>query len=141
MSVSDFAELTTDKPLKSLLRPNPKRAGRNRQGRITMRRRGGGHKRQYRIIDFRRDKEGVPGRVSTIEYDPNRSARIALIVYADGDKRYIIAPEGLKAGATIVSGPEAPFEVGNTLPLTKIPLGTVIHNVEMIPGRGVNELG
>lgn len=136
MSVSDFAELTTDTPLKSLLEPNPKRAGRNHQGRITMRRRGGGHKRQYRVIDFRRDKLGVPGKVTTIEYDPNRSARIALIVYADGDKRYIIAPEGLNVGATIMSGPDAPYEVGNTLPLTKIPLGTVVHNVEMTPGRG-----
>ncbi len=136
MSVSDFAEITTDKPEKRLTRPNPKKAGRNSQGRITMRRRGGGHKRRYRIIDYRREKDGIPGRVATIEYDPNRSARIALIVYADGEKRYIIAPKGLEVDQKIMSGPEAEFEPGNALPLSNIPLGTMVHNVELVPGKG-----
>lgn len=136
MSVADFSELTKKKPEKALLSPNPEKAGRNNHGRITMRRRGGGHKRLYREIDFRRTKDGIPGKIVALEYDPNRSARIALVVYADGDKKYIIAPNGLEVGRTVMSGPEANFEVGNTLPLDRIPLGTRIHNVEMTPGRG-----
>jgi large subunit ribosomal protein L2 len=136
MSVSDFAEVTKSTPEKALTRPNHKKAGRNNLGRITMRRRGGGHKRKYRIIDFRRDKDGVPGKVAAIEYDPNRSARIALVVYADGEKRYIVAPQGLEVGTELNSGPDAEFEVGNCLPLARIPLGTVVHNVELVPGKG-----
>ena len=136
MSVSDFAEVTKSKPEKALTRPNPKKGGRNNTGRITMRRRGGGHKRKYRIIDFRREKDGVPGKVVAVEYDPNRSARIALISYADGEKRYIIAPQGLEVDSVLNSGPEAEFEVGNCLPLVNIPLGTVVHNVELVPGKG-----
>jgi large subunit ribosomal protein L2 len=136
MSVSTFEEITTDTPEKSLLEPLPKKAGRNNQGRITVRHRGGGHKRQYRIIDFKRNKDGIPGRVATIEYDPNRSARIALIHYVDGEKRYILAPLGLKVGDTIYSGPDADIKVGNALPLANIPVGTVIHNIELKPGKG-----
>src|SRR5690606_21328335 len=136
MSVLDFSELTTDKPEKSLLAPLKKRAGRNNQGRITMRHQGGGHKRQYRIIDFKRDKDGIPGRVATIEYDPNRSANIALINYVDGEKRYIIAPKGLKVGQIIESGENADIKVGNALPLANIPVGTIIHNIELKPGKG-----
>ena len=136
MSVSDFAEITTATPQKSLLEANPKKGGRNNQGRITMRRRGGGHKRKYRVIDYRRNKDGVPGKISTIEYDPNRSARIALVVYADGDKRYIIAPNKLEVGMTIVSGETVEFQVGNCTALDNIPLGTVVHNVELTPGKG-----
>lgn len=136
MTVSDFSEITTDKPEKSLLQPLPKRAGRNSQGRITVRHRGGGHKRLYRVIDFKRDKDGIPGRVATIEYDPNRSANIALIHYHDGEKRYIIAPKGLKVGMDIMSGPDADIKVGNALPLENIPVGTVIHNIELKPGKG-----
>ncbi|KYP79694.1 50S ribosomal protein L2 [Ferroacidibacillus organovorans] len=136
MSVSTFEEITTDKPEKSLLRPLAKRAGRNHQGKITVRHRGGGHKRQYRIIDFKRDKDGIPGRVATIEYDPNRSSRIALINYVDGEKRYILAPVGLKVGDMIYSGPDVDIKVGNTLPLINIPVGTVLHNVELKPGKG-----
>jgi large subunit ribosomal protein L2 len=136
MSVADFSGLTKTSPQKSLLEANPSKAGRNNLGRITMRRRGGGHKRRYRVVDFRRDKDGVPGTVSSLEYDPNRSARIALITYADGDKRYILAPRGLEVGRTVMSGPAAEFEVGNCLPLERIPLGTEVHNVEMTPGRG-----
>jgi len=135
-SVADFSQLTKKRPEKRLTEPNPKKAGRNNHGRITMRRRGGGHKRLYRIIDFRRNKDGVPGTVRALEYDPNRSARIALIVYVDGDKRYIIAPEKLEVGMSVNSGPEAEYQVGNCLPLEKIPLGTLVHNVEMTPGRG-----
>ena len=136
-TVNSFEELTRDKPEKSLLSGAVgKSGGRNNQGRMTMRRRGGGHKRRYRVIDFRRNKIGVPGRVDAIEYDPNRSAFIALIVYADGDKRYIIAPLGLQVGARITAGPEAPIQVGNALPLADIPLGSTIHNVELNPGRG-----
>jgi len=136
-SVSDFAELTPGaKPEKTLLRPVKKKAGRNNQGVITARHRGGGHKRRYRQIDFRRDKDAVAGRVHSIQYDPNRSARIALIHYVDGEKRYILAPDGLKAGQMIESGPEAPPSVGNCLPLARIPLGTDIHNIEMRPGQG-----
>ncbi|API92373.1 MULTISPECIES: 50S ribosomal protein L2 [Virgibacillus] len=136
MSVSDFAEITTDTPEKSLLAPLHKRGGRNHQGKLTVRHQGGGHKRQYRIIDFKRDKDGIPGRVATIEYDPNRSANIALINYADGEKRYIIAPKGLKVGQEIVSGADADIKLGNALPLVNIPVGTVIHNIELKPGRG-----
>ncbi len=136
-TVSDFVELTPGvKPEKSLLRPLSKTGGRNNQGKITVRHRGGGHKRRYRVIDFRRTKDGVPARVDSIQYDPNRSARIALLHYADGDKRYIIAPDGLKAGDRVESGADAPPSVGNCLPLKKIPLGTTIHNVELLPGRG-----
>ena len=135
-SVADFSELTPKRPEKRLTEPNPKKAGRNNAGRISVRRRGGGHKRLYRIVDFRRQKDGIPGRVAALEYDPNRSARLALIVYADGEKRYIIAPHELHVGMTIFSGPEAEFQVGNCLPLERIPLGTVIHNVEMTPGKG-----
>ena len=136
MSVSTFEEITTDKPEKSLLRALPNKAGRNNQGRITTRHQGGGHKRQYRIIDFKRDKDGIPGRVATIEYDPNRSARIALINYVDGEKRYILAPHGLKVGDVIESGPTADIKPGNALPLINIPVGTVVHNVELHPGKG-----
>jgi large subunit ribosomal protein L2 len=136
-SVSDFAELTPGvKPERTLLVPKHKTGGRNNQGRITARHRGGGHKRQYRLIDFRRTKDGIPARVHSIEYDPNRSARIALLHYVDGEKRYIIAPNGLKQGAEVVSGPEAPPAVGNCLPLKNIPTGMAIHNVELQPGRG-----
>ena len=136
-TVSDFKELTKgSSPEKSLLRPLKKTGGRNNQGKITARHRGGGHKRRYRVIDFRRNKDGVPARVAAIQYDPNRSARIALLHYVDGEKRYILAPDGLKAGTTIESGPESPPEVGNCLPLARIPLGSTIHNIEMQPGRG-----
>ncbi|WP_067729227.1 50S ribosomal protein L2 [Oceanobacillus damuensis] len=136
MSVSDFAEITTDTPEKSLLAPLHKHGGRNNQGRLTVRHQGGGHKRQYRIIDFKRDKDGIPGRVATIEYDPNRTANIALINYADGEKRYILAPKGLKVGQVIESGENADIKVGNALPLANIPVGTIIHNIELKPGRG-----
>ena len=136
-SVSDFADLTPGAaPEKSLLRPLRKKGGRNNQGRITARHRGGGHKRQYRVIDFRRNKDGVPAVVASIQYDPNRSARIALLHYVDGEKRYILAPDGLKDGDRLESGPEAPPSVGNCLPLKNIPLGTSIHNVELLPGQG-----
>jgi len=136
MSVSDFSDLTKKAPEKALLQPNPKKAGRNQHGHITMRRRGGGHKRRYRAVDFRREKDGIPGRVTALEYDPNRSARIALITYADGEKRYIVAPSQLAVGMTINSGPEAEYQVGNCLPLDNIPLGTMVHNVELVPGKG-----
>ncbi|MDO4583061.1 MAG: 50S ribosomal protein L2 [Planctomycetia bacterium] len=136
-SVSDFSDLTPGaKVEKSLLEPKRRSNGRNNQGVITARHRGGGHKRQYRLIDFRRNKDGVPAVVDSIQYDPNRTARIALLKYADGEKRYIIAPNGLKQGMKVVSGPEAVSEVGNCLPLSKIPLGTQIHNIEMQPGAG-----
>jgi large subunit ribosomal protein L2 len=136
-SVSDFAELTHGAaPEKTLLLPKPKKGGRNNQGRITARHRGGGHKQQYRLIDFRRNKDGVPAKVHSIQYDPNRSARIALLYYVDGEKRYIIAPNGLEAGAQLLSGPDAPPSVGNCLPLKNIPLGMAIHNIELQPGRG-----
>ena len=136
MTSSDFAEITTNKPEKSLLKPIKRKAGRNNQGKITVRHHGGGHKKQYRVIDFKRLKDGIPGRVATIEYDPNRSANIALINYADGEKRYILAPKGLEVGQTILSGPEADIKVGNALPLVNIPMGTTIHNIEMKPGKG-----
>ena len=119
MTSLDYAEITTDKPEKSLLAPVKRKGGRNNQGKITVRHHGGGHKRQYRIIDFKRNKDGIPGRVATIEYDPNRTANIALINYADGEKRYILAPKGLEVGMTIVSGPEADIKAGNALPLDK----------------------
>ncbi len=136
-TVSDFATLTKGaKPEKSLLRPLTKTGGRNNQGKITARHRGGGHKRRYRIVDFRRDKDGVPARVHSIQYDPNRSARIALLHYNDGEKRYIIAPDGLQENDVLQSGPEAPPTVGNCLPLKNIPLGTAVHNIELLPGRG-----
>jgi large subunit ribosomal protein L2 len=136
MTVSTFEEITTDKPEKSLLAPLTKKGGRNFYGRITTRHHGGGHKRQYRIIDFKRNKDGVPGTVATIEYDPNRTARIALINYADGEKRYIIAPVGLKVGDRIESGAKADIKVGNTLPLRSIPIGAIIHNLELKIGKG-----
>jgi len=135
-TVNSFEEVTRSEPEKSLVAPLRKSGGRNNQGRMTMRRRGGGHKRRYRVIDFRRDKLGVPGKVTAIEYDPNRSAFIALIQYADGEKRYILAPQGLVVGGEIMSGPEAPVRIGNAMPLTRVPLGTTVHNVEMHPGHG-----
>jgi large subunit ribosomal protein L2 len=135
-SVSGFDEITRDTPEKSLLEPRKRTGGRNNQGHVTSRHRGGGHKRKYRRIDFRRDKFGVPARVTEIEYDPNRSARIALLVYADGEKRYIIHPQGLEQGATVVSGPGADMRVGNAMPLKEIPLGTMVHNVELKIGKG-----
>ncbi len=131
-----YEELTRRTPEKSLTRGMPFKAGRGAGGRISVRRKGGGHKRRYRIIDFKRDKAGIPGRIAAIEYDPNRSANIALVVYADGEKRYILAPEGLKVGQTVLSGPTAPLEIGNTLPLDNIPLGMTVHNVELQYGRG-----
>ncbi|WP_257351175.1 50S ribosomal protein L2 [Pseudalkalibacillus decolorationis] len=136
MTASDFSELTTDQPEKSLLAPLSKKAGRNNQGRITTRHQGGGHKRKYRIIDFKRDKDGIPGRVATIEYDPNRSANIALIHYADGEKRYILATKGMKVDQEIMSGTDADIKPGNALPIANIPVGTTIHNIELQPGRG-----
>ena len=136
MSVSTFEEITRSRPERSLLRPLKSKAGRNNQGKITSRHRGGGHKRRYRIIDFKRNKQGIPAKVFSIEYDPNRSARIALLHYVDGEKRYILAPNGLKVGDLVMSGPEAEIRVGNALPLGNIPTGTVIHNIELYPGRG-----
>ena len=136
MTSSDFAEITTSKPEKSLLAPLKNNAGRNNNGRITVRHQGGGHKRQYRLIDFKRNKDKVVAKVATIEYDPNRSANIALLHYEDGVKTYILAPKGLEVGMTVVSGPEADIKVGNALPLENIPVGTVIHNIELKPGKG-----
>ena len=136
MSGATFEEITRDKPEKSLLEPLKKHSGRNNQGRITVRHRGGGAKRKLRMVDFKRDKTGVPGRVSAIEYDPNRSARIALIYYADGDKRYIIAPVGLNIDDTVMAGPDAEVRPGNALPLNVIPSGTLIHNLELEKGKG-----
>ena len=136
MSGFDFSEITTGKPEKSLLRPLKKTGGRNNLGRITVRHRGGGHKRRYRLIDFKRDKFDVPAKVATIEYDPNRSARIARIHYLDGEKAYIIHPVGLEVGDTIVSSTSADILPGNCLPLENMPLGTVIHNIELRPGKG-----
>jgi large subunit ribosomal protein L2 len=135
-SISTFEEITKKKPEKSLLEPNKKSGGRNNLGRITSRHRGGGHKRQYRIIDFKRNKHGTVGTIAAIEYDPNRSARIALVKYPDGSKSYIIAATGMKVGAKITSGPQAEVEIGNTVPLRNIPVGTFIHNVELFPGKG-----
>jgi large subunit ribosomal protein L2 len=136
MTVSTFEEITVSQPERSLVAPLTRKGGRNNQGKLSVRHQGGGHKRKYRIIDFKRNKDGVPGRVATIEYDPNRSANIALINYLDGEKRYILAPNGLKVGDTIVSGTDADIKVGNALPLQNIPVGTVIHNIEMKPGKG-----
>jgi len=135
-TVLDFSELTTDTPHKPLVKGLKQSGGRNNKGRISVRFRGGGHKRRYREIDFRRDKHGVPAKVATIEYDPNRSANIALLNYLDGEKRYILAPKDLKVGSTVVSGPDVDITVGNSLPLEKIPLGTMIHNVELKSGKG-----
>jgi large subunit ribosomal protein L2 len=136
MTVSDFEQVTRSKPQRSLLRPLRKRAGRNFRGKITVRRRGGGHKRRYRVIDFKRDKFGIPARVEAIEYDPNRSARLALLLYADGERRYIIAPLNLEVGDTVESGPAAEPRVGNAIPIAMIPQGTFVHNIELEPGRG-----
>ena len=136
MTVSTFEEITADKPEKSLTVTLKKNAGRNTRGKITVRHRGGGTRPKYRIIDFKRDKDNIPGNVTTIEYDPNRTANIALITYADGEKRYIVAPNGLKVGDVIYSGPESDIKVGNSLPLANIPVGTIIHNIEMKPGKG-----
>lgn len=138
MTVSTFEEITTDKPHRPLVVKLNKHAGRNYTGKTTVRHQGGGHKRQYRIIDFKRTKDNIPAKVATIEYDPNRSANIALLNYADGEKRYILAPQGLKVGDVVVSGPEADIKVGNTLPLLNIPLGTMVHNVEMKIGKVVS---
>ena len=136
MSVTTFDDITRTTPERSLLRPLPKKAGRNAQGRITVRHHGGGHKRRYRVIDFKRDKFGIPARVDSIEYDPNRSARIALLVYADGEKRYIIAPLGLKVNDNVESGADADIRVGNALPIANIPVGTLVHNIELRKGKG-----
>ncbi len=136
MTVSDFSEITKTEPEKSLTVGFVRGTGRNNQGRITCRHKGGGHKRRYRIIDFRRNKIGIPAKVAAIEYDPNRSARIALLVYADGEKRYILWPDGLKVGDTVIAGPDAEIKVGNALPLRNIPVGTIVHNVELKPGKG-----
>ncbi|MBX3054592.1 MAG: 50S ribosomal protein L2 [Caldilineaceae bacterium] len=136
MSVSTFEEITTNKPERSLTVALNKRSGRNHQGRITVRHRGGGHKRRYRLIDFKRDKWGVDAQVTSIEYDPNRTARIALLAYSDGEKRYIIAPLGIQVGDSLMSGPDAEIRAGNALPIRNIPLGTQLHNVELYPGRG-----
>ncbi len=136
MTSYTFEEITTDRPQRALVRDMRERAGRNNSGRVTIRHRGGGHKRRYRAIDFKRDKWGIPARVATIEYDPNRSARIALLVYADGEKRYIIAPLDLKVGDTVLNGPDAEIRPGNALPLRNIPVGTTVHNIELYPGRG-----
>lgn len=136
--ISDFSEITSTKPEKSLLLSKKRTGGRNGDGKMTMRYTGGGHKRQYRLIDFKRNKDGIPATVKTIEYDPNRSARIALLAYADGEKRYILAPQGLKVGQKILSGKGSPPDIGNALPLSEIPLGSVIHNIEMQPGKGAS---
>ncbi|HCJ65855.1 MAG TPA: 50S ribosomal protein L2 [Elusimicrobia bacterium] len=136
ITTEDFFDLTKDEPEKSLTIALRKKAGRNNSGQIMVRHRGGGHKRRYRIIDFKRDKFGLPAKVIAIEYDPNRSARIALLEYTDGEKRYILQPVGLKVGDTVISGPEAEIKTGNTLPLSEIPEGTFVHNLELMPGRG-----
>ncbi len=135
-SVAAFDEITKTEPERSLLAPLKKKGGRNNMGRITVRHQGGGHKRRYRIIDFKRNKFGVPARVAAIEYDPNRSARIALLVYADGEKRYIIAPNEVEVGQTVMNGPDAPPEPGNCLPLTHVPVGSFVHAIELRPGKG-----
>ena len=136
MTGSDFSEITRTKPEKSLTVSLKKNAGRNNQGKITVRHRGGGNRRKYRLIDFKRNKDGIPATVVSIEYDPNRTANIALVSYADGAKAYILAPDGLKVGQKIMNGPEAEVRLGNCLPLEKIPVGTVIHNIELHPGKG-----
>lgn len=135
-SVSDFSEVTRSEPEKSLVISIHRVKGRNNRGVITCRHRGGGHKRLYRVIDFRRNKHNIPAKVASIEYDPNRNARIALLYYQDGEKRYILHPANLTVGTTVISGPDAPFEIGNALPLSKMPLGTTVHNVELVPGKG-----
>ena len=135
-TVSEFSEITRSEPEKSLTRSVHRPKGRNNRGVITCRHRGGGHKRLYRVIDFYRNKHNIPAKVATIEYDPNRNARIALLHYQDGEKRYILHPANLAVGSTVISGPDSPLEVGNALPLFKIPLGTQVHNVELIPGKG-----
>src|SRR2546427_10641714 len=131
-----FDEITKKKPERSLIEPVRKTGGRNAQGRVTVRHRGGGHKRYYRVVDFRRDKDGVPAKVAAVEYDPNRSARLALLRYADGEKRYILAPEGLAVGETVLSGPDAEIRPGNAMALRGIPIGTMIHNIELAPNLG-----
>jgi large subunit ribosomal protein L2 len=136
LSISDFADVTKSTPEKSLTKRSHRKKGRNNRGVITSRRRGGGHKRLYRIIDFKRDKRNIPARVAAIEYDPNRNARIALLFYKDGEKRYILAPRNLKVDDFVQAGEDAPFEIGNSLPLYRIPLGTTVHNVELTPGKG-----
>ena len=136
MTVLSFEEITTSTPEKSLLEPKKKNSGRNNTGRITVRHQGGGVKQKYRVIDFKRNKDNIPGKVATIEYDPNRSANIALINYADGEKRYILAPKGLKVGMTVLSGENIDIKVGNALPISQIPVGTLIHNIELHPGKG-----
>ena len=136
MSVLTFDEITTDAPEKSLLAPKTSKGGRNNSGKITVRHQGGGVKQKYRIIDFKRDKDGIPGTVKTIEYDPNRSANIALVAYKDGEKRYILAPKGLTVGTVIESGAQADIKAGNALPIVNIPVGTLIHNIELHPGKG-----
>ncbi len=136
MSVEDFSELTKKRPEKSLCSPLPGKGGRNNTGEVMVRHQGGGHKRQYRQIDFKRDKTNIPGKVISVEYDPNRSSRIALIQYADGEKRYILQPEGLKVGDSILSSPTAEIKVGNALPLSEMPVGTFLHNIELFPGQG-----
>ena len=136
MTVSSFDEITASKPEKSLTRSLTKKGGRNQPGRLTVRHQGGGHKRLYRVIDFKRNKDGIPARVATIEYDPNRSARIALLNYVDGEKRYILAPNGLKVGDKVESGPEADIKTGNALPIKNIPVGTLLHNIELKIGKG-----
>ena len=136
MTVSSFEEITGKRNIKTLMAPVKKNSGRNSYGKITVRHRGGGAKRQYRLIDFKRNKDGIPAKVASIEYDPNRSANIALLVYADGEKRYIIHPEGLQVGDTVLSGENADIKPGNCLPIENIPLGTVLHNIEMKPGKG-----
>lgn len=136
MSVLTFDEITTDTPEKSLLAPKSKKAGRNNSGKITVRHQGGGVKQKYRIIDFKRNKDGIPATVKTIEYDPNRSSNIALLVYADGEKRYILAPKGLEVGMVLTSGADSDIKVGNALPIVNIPVGSLIHNIELHPGKG-----
>jgi large subunit ribosomal protein L2 len=136
MTVLDFSELSSVEPQRSLLAPLPKRAGRNNKGRISVRHRGGGHKRFYRVIDFKRNKDGIPAKVASLEYDPNRSANIALLQYADGEKRYILAPNGLSVGTMVYSGTDVDIKPGNAMPLQNIPTGTLVHNVELHPGKG-----
>ncbi|WP_027108757.1 50S ribosomal protein L2 [Lacticigenium naphthae] len=136
MTGSDFAEITSTTPEKTLMQSNPKRAGRNNNGRITVRHQGGGHKRQYRIIDFKRNKDGIRGIIKTVEYDPNRSANIALVQYEDGVKTYILAPKGIEVGQEVMSGPDADIKSGNALELKDIPVGSFVHNIEMKPGKG-----
>ncbi len=136
MTGSDFAEITKSRPEAKLLAPLKQTGGRNNNGRITCRHKGGGHKRRYRLIDFKRNKYGVPARVAAVEYDPNRSARVALLYYVDGEKRYILAPDGLEVGQTVVSALKADIQIGNAMPLNSMPLGTVVHNIEMKPGKG-----